>query len=139
MIVCRSAAIDLFEGDFKGYDHRLPRPAMRCGMNSAHRWRLNGSSIMKPVLDIKPVRVPARGIHCIEAGRGLQITAISGKVWLTQAKDRRDLILTRGQSFILDRKGRAVVYALEDAAIVVGPAGHITAADFVTDATWNRA
>jgi DUF2917 family protein len=85
---------------------------------------------MKPVLDIKPIRLPAGAVHCIEGGKGLQITAVAGTVWLTQAKDPRDLILTRGQSCILDRKGRAVAYGLKDAAIVVGPAGHITAADF---------
>jgi hypothetical protein len=94
---------------------------------------------MKPVLDIKPVQLPARAIHCIEGGKGLQITAVSGTVWVTQAKDARDVILTRGQSFILDRNGRAVVYALKDAAIVVGLAGHIAAADFAAPARWDEA
>jgi hypothetical protein len=94
---------------------------------------------MKPVLDIKPVRLSARAVHCIEGGKGLQITAVSGTVWITQADDTRDIILTRGLSFILDRKGRAVVYAFKDAAIVVGPAGHITGADFEPPAKWNAA
>ena len=85
---------------------------------------------MKHVLEIKPVRLPARSVHRIEGGKGQQITAISGVVWVTQAKDERDLILSRGQSFILDRKGLAVVYALGDATILVGPAGHVTAAAF---------
>jgi hypothetical protein len=94
---------------------------------------------MKPVLDIKPVRLPARAIHTIEGGKGLQITAVAGTVWVTQAQDMRDIILTRGHSFILDRNGRAVVYALKDAAIVVGPAGHITAAAFAAPAGWSKA
>jgi hypothetical protein len=94
---------------------------------------------MKPVLDIKPVRLPARTIHCIEGGKGLQITAVGGTVWVTQADDPRDIILTRGHSFILDRQGRAVVYALKDAAVVVGPAGHITAADFTPPNRWDVA
>jgi hypothetical protein len=93
--------------------------------------------VMKPVLDIKPVRLPARAVHAFEGGRGMQVTAVSGTVWLTQAMDPCDVILTRGQSFILDRKGRAVVYALKDAAIVVGPAGHITAAQFAAPAAWD--
>ena len=91
---------------------------------------------MIAVLDLKPVQVPAHSAHSIEGTKGLQITAVNGTVWLTQAKDPRDVILTRGQSFILDRKGRAVVYALKDAAIVVGPAGHITAAAFAAPAEW---
>ena len=70
---------------------------------------------MKPVRDINPVRLPARCVHCVEDGKDLEITAVSGTVWITQACDRRDVILTRGQSFILDRHGRAVVYALKDA------------------------
>jgi hypothetical protein len=94
---------------------------------------------MKPVLDIKPVRLAARAVHCIEGGKGLQITAVSGTVWVTQADDPRDIILTRGRSFILDRRGRAVVYAFQDAAIVVGPAGHITGADFAPPAKWDAA
>lgn len=94
---------------------------------------------MKPMLDIKPVRLPRRAVHCIEDGKGLQITAVTGTVWVTQAKDPRDVILTRGHSFILDRKGRAVVYALKDAAIVIGPAGHITPADLANPAAWDAA
>jgi hypothetical protein len=94
---------------------------------------------MKPVLDIKPVQLPAQSVHCIDGGKGLQVTAVSGTVWLTQAEDTRDVILTRGESFILDRKGRAVVYALKDAAIVVGLAGHVTAADFTAPASWDEA
>ena len=85
---------------------------------------------MQHVLDIQPVQLPARTVHRIDGGKGLQVTAVQGVVWVTQANDERDVILSRGQSFILDRKGLAVAYALKDAAIVVGPAGHITAAAF---------
>jgi hypothetical protein len=91
---------------------------------------------MKPVLDIKPVRLAARTVHCIEGGKGLQITAVAGAVWLTQDGDPRDVVLTKGQSFILVRHGRTVVYALKDAAIAVGSAGHITAAQFAVPAGW---
>ena len=94
---------------------------------------------MQQVLDIKPLRLSARSIHAIEGGKGLQITAVAGTVWVTQANDMRDIILTRGQSFILDRNGRAVVYALKDAAVVIGPAGHITAAAFAAPAAWDEA
>jgi hypothetical protein len=94
---------------------------------------------MKPVRDIHPVRLPAQTAHRLDGAKGLQVTATSGTVWLTQANDPRDIILTRGQSFILDRKGRAVIYALKEAGIVVGPAGHITAAAFAAPAEWDNA
>ena len=85
---------------------------------------------MKPVAEIKPIKLPARSVYRIEGGKGLQITSVLGSVWVTQARDPRDITLSRGQSFILDRKGLAVVFALSEAAIVVGPAGHIMAAEF---------
>lgn len=94
---------------------------------------------MKPALGIKPLRLPARAVHCIEDGKGLEVTAVSGTVWITQAGDMRDVILARGQSFVLDRNGRAVLYALKDAAIVVAPAGHIAAADSAASAVWDAA
>jgi|SRR5262245_3659085 Protein of unknown function (DUF2917) len=84
---------------------------------------------MKPVLDIKPVRIGAGTVHTIEDGKGLQVTVLDGVVWLTQAEDVRDLILAPGQRFVLDRNGRAVVYALKQAAtLLVGPAGHVATA-----------
>jgi hypothetical protein len=85
---------------------------------------------MKHLLDIRPLELPARAVHRINDGKGLQITALSGVVWLTQANDNRDVILARGQSFIIDRDGLTVVFALRDASILVGPAGHVTASDF---------
>jgi hypothetical protein len=94
---------------------------------------------MQHVLDIRPVQLAARSIHRIDGGKGLQITAVHGVVWVTQEKDGRDIVLSRGQSFILDRKGVAVVYALKDAAIVTGPAGHVTAAAFDPSAVRNAA
>jgi hypothetical protein len=94
---------------------------------------------MKPVREINPVRLPAQAVHCLDGAKGLQITAVKGTVWLTQAMDPRDIILTRGQSFIVDRKGRVVVYAFKDAAIVVGPAGHVTPAAFVVPPEWDSA
>jgi hypothetical protein len=92
---------------------------------------------MKPVRDINPMRLPARTVLRLAGAKGLQVTAVSGTVWVTQANDPRDIILTRGQSFILDRKGRTIVFALKDAAaIVVGPAGHIAASAFAAPAGW---
>ena len=85
---------------------------------------------MRHEIEIQPVNLPARSVHRLEAAKGQQITCLDGVVWLTQANDHRDIVLTRGQTFIIDRKGLAVVFALKDAAIAIGPAGHITAADF---------
>lgn len=85
---------------------------------------------MKHVSEIQPIRLPARSVHRLDGAKGQQITCLGGVAWVTQANDNRDIILGKGQSFIIDRKGLAVIYALKEAAIVIGPAGHITAAEF---------
>jgi hypothetical protein len=85
---------------------------------------------MKHVLEIRPIRLAARSVHRLDGAKGQQITSLAGVVWVTQANDNRDIILSKGQSFIIDRKGLTVVFALKDSAIAVGPAGHITAAEF---------
>jgi Protein of unknown function (DUF2917) len=94
---------------------------------------------MKHVLDIKPVKLAARSIERIEGAKGQQITCLSGVVWVTQANDERDIVLNRGQTFIIDRSGLTVVMALKDAAISVGPAGHVSAADFDAGSLRGRA
>jgi len=85
---------------------------------------------MKPVLEIRGFRLPVRSIHRLERAKGQQITCLDGVVWVTQADDNRDIILSKVQSFVVDRKGLAVIFALKEAAIAIGPAGHIAAAAF---------
>jgi Protein of unknown function (DUF2917) len=92
--------------------------------------RMHTEIAMKPVLEIKPIRLPVRSIHRLDSAKGQQITCLDGVVWVTQANDNRDIILSKGQSFVVDRKGLAVVFALKEAAIAIGPAGHIAAAAF---------
>jgi len=83
---------------------------------------------MKAVLDIKPIPLATRSMHRIENGRGTEVLCLEGAVWITQEGDPRDIILSPGQSFVLDRRGVAVVYALKEAAITVGTPGHVSSA-----------
>lgn len=48
----------------------------------------------------------------IREGLGWTITCESGTAWLTQQHDTRDVVLSPGESFRLDRSGLAVVHAL---------------------------
>ena len=84
--------------------------------------------IMRPLLDIKPIVLAQRSVHRIENGKGTEVFCLKGTVWLTQEGDPRDIVLSPGQSFVLDRKGVAVVYALKEAAITVGTPGHVSPA-----------
>ena len=55
----------------------------------------------------------------ISNGKGYRVVCHSGSVWITQDNDPRDIILARGESFTLDRQGRALVHAFDAAAIAV--------------------
>ena len=83
---------------------------------------------MRTLLDIKPIMLARRSVHRIENGKGAEVFCLSGTVWLTQEGDRRDVILGAGQSFLLDRQGVAIAYALKDSSITVGVPGHIAPA-----------
>lgn len=48
---------------------------------------------------------------------GARVMCRDGELWITQDDDRRDVVLTAGQSFDFDRPGRALVYALQRASL----------------------
>jgi len=47
----------------------------------------------------------------------------------TQDRDLRDVVLSPGQSFVLDRNGLALAFAFKDATILVGQPGQVWPAD----------
>jgi hypothetical protein len=56
-------------------------------------------------------------------GKGARVAVASGRVWITQEHDPRDVLLSTGQSFELDRDGTAIVEALVDAEVALGQPG----------------
>jgi hypothetical protein len=54
----------------------------------------------------------------IDHGLGFAVTCREGVVWITQADDPRDVALSAGQSFALDRKGLALVVAPLGPAVI---------------------
>jgi hypothetical protein len=79
-------------------------------------------------LALEPIALTARTVHRIEDAQGMQVSCARGVTWVTQERDSRDIILTAGQSVVLDRPGLAVVFAFKDALITVGPATPVPAA-----------
>jgi hypothetical protein len=73
-------------------------------------------------LELRPIALSARSLHRIEAAKGMQVSCVRGVTWITQERDARDIILSAGQSVVLDRPGLAVVFAFKDAVITTGPA-----------------
>jgi len=59
----------------------------------------------------------------VEPGTRIEITCLSGVLWLTQAGDGRDLFLGPGESLKLSLRGVTVVTALEPAAVRVVDCG----------------
>lgn len=71
-------------------------------------------------LALEPIALAARAVHRIENAKGIGVTCVRGVTWITQERDGRDIILSAGQSVVLDRPGLAVVFAFKDAVITVG-------------------
>lgn len=66
-----------------------------------------------------PFALPSRGLERIVNGAGLTLLCLEGAIWVTQENDRRDVVLVAGESFLLDRNGLAVVYALTPASATI--------------------
>ena len=74
-------------------------------------------------VNASPIRVTLRwGTPLtVRDGQGACITARSGTVWITQDNDRRDIVLTSGESFRLERPDTAIVQAMDTAEVLVLP------------------
>lgn len=66
-----------------------------------------------------PTRLAHRKVLDLRDRTGDRVECLDGSVWITQDGDPRDVVLDAGESFTLDRPGTALVYALEDARVVV--------------------
>lgn len=58
-------------------------------------------------------------IASIGDGAPVQIRAIDGQLWITQAGDARDVVVTPGMSYLSNRHGKLVVQALNRSVIEV--------------------
>ena len=70
------------------------------------------------------VHLERRELLDINNGQGLAIVCLDGTVWITQSDDARDIVISAGQAFVLDKQGLALVAApLGHATIAVRKAG----------------
>jgi DUF2917 family protein len=79
-------------------------------------------------LTTEPIALAARCVHRIESAKGMEVACVRGAIWVTQERDRRDWVLTTGQSVVLEKAGLAVIYAFKDALIMSGAAWQLSAA-----------
>lgn len=60
-----------------------------------------------------------RGVLRIARGKGLLLAARGGTLWITEAGDRRDLIVTNGRWYRLKTDGLAIINALEPTSVTI--------------------
>jgi len=63
--------------------------------------------------------LPRRGLLSICGGRGAVLFVEHGEVWVTQEGDPRDVVLSAGAWFRLDRDGTAIVQARCPASVTL--------------------
>jgi len=55
----------------------------------------------------------------LDGARGTTLRVTRGAIWLTQERDTRDIVLTAGDTFTVDREGVTVIEAHGDATVCV--------------------
>jgi hypothetical protein len=69
------------------------------------------------------VFLPRRGTLVLDQAAGTVVAVDHGSLWITLESDLRDVILVRGMHFEIDRSGRTVIAAEDDARFrLVAPA-----------------
>jgi hypothetical protein len=63
--------------------------------------------------------IQAREALALRNGRGSTVTCISGTIWLTMEDDSRDVVLTAGDSFVVNRRGLTILAAHEASVVDV--------------------
>jgi hypothetical protein len=66
-----------------------------------------------------PVYLQERESLRLRDGVGVEVRCLLGSLWVTEEGEREDRILSRGQSFVLDRQGLSLVTALGGPAMLV--------------------
>ena len=73
-------------------------------------------------LNTSPVCLAKSQAVTLSDAKGLQIRCMAGGLWITQDRDPRDIVLEAGESFTLDRRGPAIVWALAPSSVEMLPA-----------------
>lgn len=61
--------------------------------------------------------LPRRSSVVLDGAEGTIITVDKGCLWVTLERDSRDIVLTKGMRFEIDRSGRTVIVAEDDSRV----------------------
>ncbi|MCB1900031.1 DUF2917 domain-containing protein [Cognatazoarcus halotolerans] len=64
-------------------------------------------------------QIEGRRSLILENAAGLEVSGLSGEVWITQHGDSRDFVIRPGEHLLLDRPGSAVLSAVRHAEVLV--------------------
>ncbi len=81
---------------------------------------------MKTELTLPSVNLLKDELHLIRDGRGRHVQTLSGRLWITQEGDPRDIVLDAGEGFTVEQPGLTVVCALRPSSLLV--LDHVSAA-----------
>jgi Protein of unknown function (DUF2917) len=95
--------------------HQAARSGALTPLWSAWRDRMQraAASVPSSTTQALPMHATVR----VSAAPGARIDCLEGCIWVTVDGDRRDVIVEAGGSFAFDRRGRALVHALERARV----------------------
>jgi len=100
-----------------------PNPPPGCSIvDTQHAW----STCKERIMTIRRiddsaglVSLSKRDVLSLAGRPGTRIESRHGGLWVTQDGDSRDIVLERGEAFVLDRCGPVLVQALDPALVVV--------------------
>jgi Protein of unknown function (DUF2917) len=87
------------------------------------------------ILDMKRVVIELeyRGILPMKDALGTRIDCQDGRIWITEPGSTDDIVLEAGESYVISRRGVAVVQALREARVGLrAPAVHQAGAELAT-------
>lgn len=68
-------------------------------------------------LNTSPVCLAKSQAVTLTDAKGSLVRCLRGALWITQDRDQRDIVLTPGESFTIDRSGPAIVWALAPSTV----------------------
>jgi hypothetical protein len=74
---------------------------------------------METSLSHSLLRLAAEEMLSVESPVGRCVMVFQGKVWITQEGDLGDYLVSAGESFTFDRRGLALIEALEPTSLVM--------------------
>lgn len=85
------------------------------------------------LLELESPRIPlaAQGLVRLADAGSARIVCEAGTVWITIDNDSRDIVLAPGQSFLVDRRARVLIHALEEACVRIVERATPVASPFV--------